>query len=364
MRWGYRLIAMLAAILLGLPAHAQGRLETGQIRSESFANSRIGISPVRNYTVYLPPHYDEAGRRFPVLYFLNYFYEDQREPFASHGAKALLDKAMAEGVIGDMIVVTADFSTPAGSSWYVNSSATGNWEDFMIRELVPHIDATYRTLASRDSRGIAGDGPGAYGAIRFGMRHPDLFGAVYGMEPIASGPGIQPTHSRPDYALLARAKSIDELDGFSRIFTSIYQANSPNPNRPPFFFDPPARVIDGHVVVDSAAMARFHQGFSLTELLPAYADNLKTLRGLKFDWGRQDPVTDHIYGAQAFSNRLVEFGVPHEAEEHGGGFRDRHWGERGRFYTDVLPFFAQALLFPSQSISTERDGVRRRRQHE
>jgi len=175
------------------------------------------------------------------------------------------------------------------------------------------------------------------------MRYPQLFGAVYGMEPVATGPGIQSTYSRPDFALMARATSIADLDGFSRIFTSIYQAYLPNPNRPPFFFDPPARVIDGRVVVDSTVMARFHQGFALTELLPAYAGNLKSLRGLKFDWGRQDPNMDHIYGAQALSNRLVEFGVPHEAEEHGGGFRDRHWGEQGRFYTDLLPFFAHTL---------------------
>ncbi len=225
MRWGYMLIAMVVAITLGAPARAQGWLEAGQIRSESFATSKIGISPVRNFTVYLPPRYAEPGKRFPVLYFLNYFFEDHGEPFASHSAKALLDKAMAEGVIGDVILVTADFSTPAGTSWYVNSSVTGNWEDFMVRELVPHIDATYRTLATRDSRGIAGDGPGAYGAIRLGMRHPEVFGAVYGMQPVGSGPNVQPTHSRPNFERMARATSLEELrdDGFSLIFTSIYQ---------------------------------------------------------------------------------------------------------------------------------------------
>jgi S-formylglutathione hydrolase FrmB/ketosteroid isomerase-like protein len=347
MRAKLLLCLVLAWLAVPLSAQAQGRLATSRIQSASLAGSRIGISPVRNVTVYLPPRYPEPGRRFPVLYFLNYFFEDHREPFATHGAKELLDKAVREGVIGDVIVVTADFTTPAGSSWYVNSPATGNWEDFMVRELVPHVDASYRTLASRDSRGVVGDGPGAYGAIRFGMRHPELFGAVYGMQPVASGPNIQPTHSRPNFELLARAKSIDDFggDGFSRIFTSIYQAFSPNPDRPPLYFDPPARRVDGRTVVDSAVMARFQQRFALTELLPAYADNLKSLRGFKFDWGRQDTLIDHIYGAQAFSNRLAEFGVPHEAEEHGGGFRDRHWGGQGRFYTDVLPFFARHLLF-------------------
>ncbi|MBB3587635.1 alpha/beta hydrolase-fold protein [Sphingomonas sp. BK481] len=358
---GLRKLYAVACCLLALfvaPAMAQpqGRLVVSTLQSTSFAGSKIGISPVRNLTVYLPPRYAEAGKRFPVLYFLNYFFEDHREPFASHGAKALLDKAIGQGLIGDVIVVTADFTTPVGSSWYVNSPATGNWEDFMVRELVPHIDATYRTLATRDSRGIAGDGPGAYGAIRFGMRHPEIFGAVYGMQPVASGPNIQPTHSRPNLERMARATSLDDLrdDGFSLIFTSIYQAFAPNPNRPPLFFDPPARRVDGRIVVDSDRTARFKQGFALTALLPAYADNLKSLRGFKFDWGRQDTLVDHVYGAQAFSNLLAEYGVPHEAEEHGGGFRDRHWGEQGRFYTDMLPFFARHLMFGPPATPTER----------
>ena len=128
---GLRKLCAVACCLLALfvaPAMAepQGRLGVSTLQSISFAGSKIGISPVRNLTVYLPPRYAEPSKRFPVLYFLNYFFEDHREPFASHGAKALLDKAIAQGVIGDVIVVTADFTTPAGSSWYVNSPVTGN----------------------------------------------------------------------------------------------------------------------------------------------------------------------------------------------------------------------------------------------
>lgn len=349
MRWIFGLIAVLTAMLLGAPeARAQGRLVTEQIRSENFAGSPIGISPLRNVTVYLPPRYAERGRRFPVLYFLNHFFEDHREPFAGHGAKMLLDKAVAEGVIGDIIVVAADFSTPTGSSWYVNSAATGNWEDFMVRELVPHVDATYRTLATRNSRGIVGDGVGGHGAIRFGMRHPELFGAVYAMQPVGTGPGVQPTYSRPDWKRLAEIRSLDALgdaDLFSRIFTSIFQAFTPNPERPPLFFDPSARLVEGRAVPDTRVLARLHAQMDLSGLIPAYAENLKSLRGFKFDWGRADTIVDHVAGNQAFAHRLDEFGVPHEAEEHGGGFRDRHWGEQGRFFTAVLPFFARHLLF-------------------
>src|SRR6187402_215851 len=102
------LFLCLFLTLFAAPAIAQieGRLMTTQIQSASFAGNRIGLSPIRNITVYLPPHYGETRRRFPVVYFLNYFFEDEKEPFASHGAKELLNKAIASGVIGDIIVVT------------------------------------------------------------------------------------------------------------------------------------------------------------------------------------------------------------------------------------------------------------------
>lgn len=345
------LVAPMLALVLALApaaAPAQSRLVTTQIRSASFTGSKIGISPDRKVSVYLPAGYANGSRRFPVIYYLGYFFEDHTAPFANNDAKALFDKAIEEELIDDVIVVSADFSTPVGSSWYVNSPVTGNWEDFMVRELVPHIDANYRTLATRESRGLLGDGTGGFGAIRFAMLYPSLFGSVYAMQPFGTGPSIQPTHSRPDFELLARAKSMDDLEGFSRIFTSIYQAFLPNAERAPLYFDPPARREDGRIVVDASVTARFHERFALMGLLHSHADNLKLLRGFKFDWGRQDPNADHIEGAQIFSNRLAEFGVPHEAEEHSGGFRDRHWGVDGRVHTDVLPFFAKHLAFAAQ----------------
>lgn len=345
------LCAFFCLLLLGVAPAAvgqpSGRLVAAELRSTNFSDSKTGVSPLRKLSVYLPPGYGDPKKRFPVLYYLNHFFEDHTAPFANNGAAALFDRAIGQGVIGDVIVVTADFSTPAGSSWYVNSPATGNWEDFMVGELVPYVDAHYRTLASRGSRGVVGDGVGAYGAIRFGMRYPQVFGSVYGMQPVGAGGNLQTTHSRPDWARLARARSLDDLgdDGFSRIFTSIYQAALPNPDRPPLFFDPPARSVEGRVVVDTAVITKFHDHFSLAAQLPSHAENLKTLRGFKFDWGRADSIVDHVYGNQAFAHLLDEYGVPHEAEEHEGGFRDRHWGERGRVHTDVLPFFARHLVF-------------------
>jgi S-formylglutathione hydrolase FrmB len=341
-------LVFLVGALIAAPAAAKSRVENDQIRSTSFDRSRIGVSPLRNIRIYLPPAYDaHAAKRFPVIFYLGSFFENETVPFDNVDADELFDQAIDRGVVPDFILVTADFSTPAGSSWYVNSPATGNWEDFLVRELVPHIDANYRTIPHRESRGLLGDTVGGYGALRIAMLHPELFGSVYAMQPVGTGASLQPTHSRPNFTLLASARSLDDLgqDHFSRIFTSIYQAFSANPERAPLYFDPPVRSVDGKLQVDSATLARFHAGFGLAGLVPRHADALKSLRAIKFDWGRADTIIDHIHGAQALSRQLAEYGVPHEAEEHSGGFRDRHWGEEGRVYTDVLPFFARHLSF-------------------
>ena len=73
-------------------------------------------------------------------------------------------------------------------------------------------------------------------------------------------------------------------------------------------------------------------------------NNLNSLRGFKFDWTRNDANFDHVYANQAFTHKLNEFGVIHEAEEYNGAF-GADWGVDGRFYTDALPFFQKLLVF-------------------
>jgi hypothetical protein len=247
-----------------------------------------------------------------------------------------------------VIVVAADFSTPLGGSIYTSSPVTGRWDDFMVDDLVPWTDDKFRTLARRDSRGLAGDRMGGYGALAFGMRHADVFGAVYALHPVGAGLGLQTMSSRPNWDLIQSARSLDDLkaDGFSQLFVAIYQAHLPNPDRPPLYVDLPARkTADGRLEIDAGRTARLQKSFLLIESLPRHADALKSLRGLKFDWGRSDPNPDHVVSNQAFSRALVEFGVPHEAEEYVGGWGDRTWGATGRVRTDLLPFFAEKLAF-------------------
>jgi S-formylglutathione hydrolase FrmB len=320
------------------------------LRSEAIAHNKIGIDPQRRFLVYLPAGYDEAAaRRYPVIYFLpNPFQEDYRFDFDHHDAQNIFDRAIAAGVIENFILVTVDMKTPLGTSWNANSSVTGNWEDFMVRELVPYIDANFKTLPSRDSRGVAGIFIGGYGAIRFGMKYPDVFGSVYAMHPVGTGTGVSVSMTLPNWDILTNAKSMDDLkkDWRTVIFASMFQAFLPNPDKPPLYIDLLAHKEGDELKIDSKLMDRFRNNFYLETMIPQYADNLKSLRGFKFDWSRLDGNYDHIWANQNFTRKLNEFGVPNEAEEFNGpSSGDADWGVDGRFYTEVIPFFQKHLVF-------------------
>ena len=347
----FLLVSMGFASLSGMPSLAASgsQLVSREIHSEKFADNKIGISPVRKMVVYLPAGYDSTNTRYPVIYFLPTPFDSYRAPFEKQGAQQLFDRAIQADVINAFILVSVDMTTPMGSSWYVNSPVTGNWEDFAIQELVPYIDANFRTLPSRDSRGIAGDFMGGYGALRFGMTHPDVFGSVYALHPVGTGSGLLTMYSRPNWDTLANAKSLDDVkkDPFSTIFTSIYQAHLPDPDKPPLFFDLQAHKDGDKLTIDSAVTARLRDNFFIESLVPRYADNLKSLRGLKFDWARSDSNQDHVYANQALTHKLNEFGIEHEAEEYNGVWGTGNWGEDGRIFTDVPPFFQKHLVFQS-----------------
>ena len=339
-------------------ASVKSQLICRELRSERIAHNKIGIDPVRKMLIYLPAGYDpSSSQRYPVIYFLpNPFEESYRYDFDRRDAQGLFDHAIAEGVIKSFILVAVDMNTPLGSSWYVNSSVTGDWEDFMIRELVPYIDSNFKTLSNRDSRGIAGIFIGGYGAIRLGMRHPDIFGSVYAMHPVGTGTGVGVSMTIPKWDILTNAKSMDDVtqDGGTRIFTTMFQAHLPNPSKPPLFVDLPAQQENGRLIIDTNLMDRFRNNFYLETMIPQYADGLKSLRGFKFDWTRNDANYDHVYANQAFTRKLNEFGVAHGAEEYTGPFDASNWGVDGRIFNEVLPFFRTHMVFAEKDKRSKR----------
>src|SRR5206468_6974881 len=83
----------------------------------------------------------------------------------------------------EMIFVLPDSKTLHNGSMYSSSVTTGDFEAFISHDLVSYIDAHYQTIPERTSRGLIGHSMGGYGATRIGMKHPDVFGALYIMSP-------------------------------------------------------------------------------------------------------------------------------------------------------------------------------------
>ena len=345
-RWSIRAICIIAyCSSVAAPASAQSQLQTRELYSAALANTKVGTNPTRSILVYLPDGYESGNHRYPVIYYLPNATANYRADFDARDARGVLDRAIASGTIGKFILVVPDLTTPLGCSWYVNSSITGRWEDFIVQDMVRFVDSNFRTLPARNSRGMSGDRLGGYGAIRLGMLHPETFGSVYALHPVGTGSGLLIMQGRPNWELLAHARSLDELahDPMTQLFVTIYQANLPNPDNAPLYFDPPAHRERGSLVIDIDTTERLRNNFLLETMIPRYAQNLKTLRGFKFDWGRSDPNQDHVYSNQAFTHKLDEYGIAHEAEEYRGGWEDGRWSDEGRVRTDVLPFFGRYL---------------------
>jgi hypothetical protein len=332
-----------------LAAASPSAIETRSYDSVILRDNLVGLNPRRRLKVYLPPGYAEGTQRYPVIYLLHSINWDNERMFAPGTlAQPTFDRAITRGVTRPFILVAPDYTTPGPGSFFANSTTSGRFEDHTIQEIVPFIDANYRTLARAGSRGITGDFMGAYGALRYAFRHPDVFGVVYGMHPVGAGSGVEPLYGRPDWALMHRARTAEELraDQFAPVFMAMMQAFLPNPQRPPFFCDFAVDVRGTERKVNTANVQLVEERFFLENIARQERENLSRLRAIKFDWGRYDPTYAHVHSNRELTRDLDELGVEHEAEEFRGTPWDKYWApEGGRVYEDVLPFFARHLAF-------------------
>lgn len=133
------------------------------------------------YSVYLPEGYDQSIRRYPVL-FLLHGYTDNETAWIQFGELGrIADQSIASGEATPMIVVMPD----AGISWYMNSAdGSMNYESFFVKEFIPYIDKTYRTRSTKQNRAIAGLSMGGFGSLLYTLKYPDLFAAC---APLSAG---------------------------------------------------------------------------------------------------------------------------------------------------------------------------------
>ncbi|WP_276373896.1 alpha/beta hydrolase-fold protein [Chryseolinea sp. H1M3-3] len=336
--------AVLFVLLITLKSFSQitsGKLTSFKIKAETLRNDG-GENPNRNVSVYLPPGYENGNKRFPVIYYLHGFMGTDS---ISSSMKMILDKGIAQKKIRPFILVIASHYTLYEGSFYSNSSLTGNWTDFQAREIVEYIDRNFKTLATREGRGIAGHSMGGYGAIKIGMLFPEVFSSVYALSPglLAFVKEFGPNSD--SFKELGKIKTHEELKKtyYPKVLVAVARAWSPNPAKPPFYCDVPFTYQGDSLIINDKVMEKWSQNMPVY-MVDKYASNLRKLKALKLDWGRNDASRFPVQCGM-FSQRLENLGIDHFAEEYIGNHGNKIWTTDGRVLNDLLPFFNEYLKF-------------------
>jgi enterochelin esterase-like enzyme len=131
----------------------------------------------RKYAIYLPPDYETSERSYPVLYLLHGAGDDQTGWIQFGEVLRIADKVIAEGTSTPMIIVMPDANT--GRRGYFND-IQGEWryEDFFFKELMPHVEKTYRIKGEKRYRAISGLSMGGGGTFMYVFHHPELFSSA------------------------------------------------------------------------------------------------------------------------------------------------------------------------------------------
>lgn len=339
-----RHVAAFVLFLVAIPAAAQteGTIRSLKITSTALQGNLLGDPAEQDVAVYLPPGYDSSGdRRYPVLYLLHGFAGGIADWTQHWNLKGAMDAVIRSGQ-PPFLVVMPNGNTRLGGGFYVDSPVSGKWETYILRELVPVIDRDFRTAAAPASRGVAGHSMGGFGALRFGMRYPEVFGSVYAMSPCCLDLADDLGHGNTAWkkAIGFRSpedigKAMEEEDFYPVAIYALASSISPNPAKPPFFVDLPVRHVRGELMPDDVVYELWRASFLLAQL-PAHRASLLRLRGIAIDYGTSDQFAHISTTTPDFSRELARLRIPHRLDVYDGDHRQKI---PERLRTHVLPFF-------------------------
>lgn len=311
------------------------KVERLAVHGAALEGSLEGDSADRTVLVVLPPSYArEPKRRYPVLYALHGYSIDAEQWTGEIHVPQTIANAYAKGA-PELIVVFPDAKTVHNGAMYSSSATTGDFETFVARDLVRYVDAHYRTIPDRLSRGLAGHSMGGYGTTRLGMKHADVFGALYMMSPCClsarTADGIDAATAAQLEAVRSPADSA-ALPFMARATLASAAAWSPNPKAPPLYLDLP--VQGGKPRPD--VLAKWAANAPLA-MVDQYIDQLRRYRAIAIDVGDQDGLKAD---AQTLHEALDRYGVANSFQVYPG----THTSDVAfRFQDQVIPFFGREL---------------------
>lgn len=354
-RRGFRGLAFLIPLMLAGSTFSVAQVQTDvpavipgakpvtvehiKIHGQSLEGNLEGDAVDRDVFVFLPPSYaKEKRRRYPVVYALHGYSIGAEQWTHEIHVPQTIEGAFAEGT-KEMIVVLPDSKTVHNGSMYSSSVTTGDFERFIYHDMVEYIDAHYRTIPDRLSRGLVGHSMGGYGASRIGMKHPDVFGVLYIMSPCCMSPrAMVPSNPDNEKALEAVRTPEDsaKLPFLLRAQLASAAAWSPDPKSPPLYLDLPTK--DG--VPQPDVLARWTANAPLA-FVDQYIDNLRQYRAISMDVGDQDGLR---VDAGKLHDILDKYGIANDFEVYHGTHTS---AVSDRFQNHVMPFFSKNLCFTS-----------------
>jgi S-formylglutathione hydrolase len=317
----------------------KGTVERIKVHGRSLEGNLEGDSPDRDVAIYLPPAYKElVNRRYPVIYLLHGYTDSDEKWFGmvKHfiSVPEAADKALAAGA-KETIIVMPNAYTRFQGSMYSSSVTTGDWENYVASDLVSFIDGHYRTLARRESRGLAGHSMGGYGTMRIGMKHPEVFSSIYALSPCCMIPNMsgQGRGGVPAAESIHTQEEFEKADFLTKAQFASGAAWSPNPKNPPFFLDLATKdgQPQGQILAKWAANAPL-------AMVDMYIGNLKRLNAIAFDAGDKDAAIAAT--VKTLDAMLNQYGLPHTFEIYPGTHTS---GVAERVEKNMLPFFSAHL---------------------
>ena len=300
-----------------------GRFEEHLFESALLRENPLGDPHVRPLWVYLPPGYDdESDRHYPSIYVIQGLTGQldmwrNRSPFRRNFPE-LADELFAGGDAPACLLVFIDAWTSVGGSQFVDSPGTGRYHSYLCDEVVPFVDARYRTLAAAAHRGIAGKSSGGYGAMVNPMLRPDVFGGLA----THAGDALFEMCYLPEFRQSVRTLRDEYDSSFDRFWedfrsrpagskesdwsllndwcmASCYSADGDGTVQLPYDTDTGALrpdIWERWLAWDPVRMAGRH------------ADALRSLKAIYIDAGKRDQFFLDL-GAEAFRRELEQIGV-------------------------------------------------------
>jgi S-formylglutathione hydrolase FrmB len=339
-------LSVSVALVLTQQAFPAGQIITDTIASQALKGNKLGDPDTRNITIYLPPSYASSSKFYPVIHLLHGFGGDELSLVGEVGeelAVFLVDSMIESGLAKEMIIVMPSARSKYGGSFYLNSELTGNYEDYMVYDLVNYVDDNYRTIRARNARAIGGASMGGYGSITLAMKHPDIFSSVASLSPplgfeiisaemfpevIRENPGGMPDPGQ-------------KAEQYTEYVYALSAALSPNLDKPPFFLDLPFEYPSVEVI--EPVRQRWLVGDPLT-MLSTYSQSLEGLKGIYIDVGDED-LLGFKAAADAFHEELIKLGIQHEYNVYQGD----HYALPVERFISALEFLSARLPEPTVS---------------